>query len=235
MDFKSIMISSVSRKIVMGLTGLFLISFLVIHAGLNACIFANDGGNMFNKAAHFMGSNWVPRLLEIFLFLGFIVHIVQGYMLFLYNNSKRDIKYAVPYKVGSKWYSRSMAILGTIILLFLITHLAHFWIPSRFTGVDEIHIPIDSSIDQAASISVHNLFGLMQDTFSNFFIVIIYVLGCIALCYHLIHGFLSVFKTLGVYHKGFLKLLHCIGIVFSVIICTLFALMPICIYFGFVY
>ena len=81
MTWKQVFISSVGKKLVMGLTGIFLILFLIVHAGLNACIWANDGGEMFLHAAHFMGGNWVPRIVEIGLFVGFILHIYQGYLL----------------------------------------------------------------------------------------------------------------------------------------------------------
>src|SRR6188768_3187998 len=112
MTWKQVFSSSIGRKLVMSLTGIFLILFLIIHAGLNACIWANDGGVMFNTGAHFMGSNWVPRILEIGLFVGFILHIVQGYMLSASNMSKRSKGYAVSYgNRGSKWYSRSMGLL----------------------------------------------------------------------------------------------------------------------------
>lgn len=232
MNFNKIFLSSIGRKIVMSLTGFFLINFLIVHAGLNACIFANDGGYMFNRAANFMSNHWVPRVLEIGLFLGFALHIGQGYLLFFYNVGKRDIKYAVPYKNGSKWYSRSMAILGSIIFIFLVVHLANFWVPSRITGLDTIKIPIDSSENQSSSVEVHDLFGKMQTTFQNIYIVILYIFGCIALGFHLVHGFISAFKTLGLRHKGWINLLNSIGIAFSVIICSLFISMPILFYFS---
>lgn len=73
----------------MALTGLFLITFLVVHVGLNACIWADDGGAMFNAGAHFMGSTVVIRILEVGLMLGFVLHIVQGLMLEMQNRSKR--------------------------------------------------------------------------------------------------------------------------------------------------
>ena len=76
----------------MALTGIFLILFLIIHVGLNACIWANDNGAMFTQGAHFMGANWVPRILEIGLFAGLILHIVQGLMLEAANRSKRATK-----------------------------------------------------------------------------------------------------------------------------------------------
>ncbi|MBX9732589.1 MAG: succinate dehydrogenase, partial [Chitinophagaceae bacterium] len=129
MTWKQVFTSSVGKKLVMGLTGISLILFLIVHASLNACIWANDGGEMFNHAAHFMGSNVVPRILEIGLFGGIILHIFQGYLLTLENRKKRSVGYAVSYADGSKWYSRSMGLLGTLILLFLVIHLAHFWFP----------------------------------------------------------------------------------------------------------
>src|SRR5258707_2959862 len=95
MKWSEFFTSSVGKKFVMGLTGLFLISFLVVHVGINACIWANDGGDMFNAAAHFMGSMIVIRILEIGLFLGIFLHIIQGYILEFSNNSKRDIGYKV--------------------------------------------------------------------------------------------------------------------------------------------
>ena len=135
MKWSELFTSSIGKKWVMALTGIFLITFLVVHVGINACIWANDGGEMFNKAAHFMGSMIVIRILEIGLFAGIILHIIQGYVLTAKNNSRRTVKYAVNYGQGSKWYSRSMGLLGTLLLLFLIMHIYHFWIPSRFGGV----------------------------------------------------------------------------------------------------
>ncbi|MBU6307421.1 MAG: succinate dehydrogenase, partial [Bacteroidetes bacterium] len=78
MKWSELFTSSVGKKWIMGLTGIFLVLFLVVHVGLNACIFAMDGGVMFNKAAHFMGSNAVPRILEVGLFAGIILHMLQG-------------------------------------------------------------------------------------------------------------------------------------------------------------
>ncbi len=96
MKWSELFTSSVGKKLVMGLTGLFLISFLVVHVGINACIWANDGGVMFNKAAHFMGSMIVIRIIEVGLFVGFFIHIIQGLVLEFQNRSKRGI--AIPGK-----------------------------------------------------------------------------------------------------------------------------------------
>jgi succinate dehydrogenase / fumarate reductase, cytochrome b subunit len=228
MALKNVLTSSVGKKLVMGFTGIFLILFLVVHAGLNACIWANDGGEMFNKAAHFMGSNVVPRILEIGLFGGIFLHIIQGYMLTLDNRSKRAIGYEVDYSKGSKWYSRSMAILGTILLLFFILHWKHFWVPSRFTG-----IPFEATLSNG--LKVHDVFALMKDTFSEAWVVIAYVIGCGALGYHLAHGFQSAFKTIGVHNRRYHAMLSAAGLGFSIAIPGLFALMPLSFYFGWIH
>ena len=206
MALKNVLTSSVGKKLVMGFTGIFLILFLVVHAGLNACIWANDGGEMFNKAAHFMGSNMVPRILEIGLFGGIFLHIIQGYLLTLDNRSKRAIGYEVDYSKGSKWYSRSMGILGTLLFLFLVMHLSHFWVPSRITGLNPVLI--DGK-------EYHDLYGEMLAVFQgNLVIVLLYVLGCFSLAWHLLHGFQSAFRTLGVSNARYLTLIEKTGFVF---------------------
>ena len=219
MTWKEVFTSSVGKKLVMSFTGIFLILFLIVHVGLNACIWANDGGTMFNAGAHFMGANIVPRILEIGLFAGLILHIVQGLMLELSNRSKRGIDYAVSYSKGSKWYSRSMGLLGTIVLLFLILHLYNFWLPNRahqgFLLGEEI-----------------NLYDKMKEVFSELWVVVIYVLGCISLGYHLAHGFQSAFRTLGVHNKRYNAIFTTLGYGFAIIVPLAFALMPISFYLG---
>jgi succinate dehydrogenase / fumarate reductase cytochrome b subunit len=220
MTWKQVFTSSVGKKLVMGFTGIFLILFLIIHVGLNACIWANDGGKMFNTGAHFMGANVVPRILEIGLFAGLILHIVQGLMLEYSNRSKRGIAYASDYgNRGSKWYSRSMGVLGTLILLFLILHMSDFWFPNRAHQ----NFVLGEEID---------LYAKMKVTFSELWVVIVYVLGCLSLGYHLAHGFQSAFKTMGVHNKRYNQMLTSIGYCFSVIITLAFAMMPLSFYLG---
>ena len=226
--------SAVGRKIVMALTGLFLISFLIVHVGLNSCIFYDlpffdpaDNGSMFNRAAHFMGASFVIRLMEIGLFAGFILHIIQGYVVEVKNRSRRGQGYKVNLgNRGSKWYSRSMALLGTLILLFLIVHVSHFWVPSRITH----------NLEQAAyrGVETHNLFLKMYEVFQQPLIVILYLIGVISLAYHLFHGFHSAFRTIGVHNRKYLSMLKGLGYGFTAIVCLLFAFMPISMYFNWV-
>src|SRR5882762_4880031 len=133
MTFKQLFTSSLGKKFTMGLTGFFLISFLIVHCGINAMIFFNDGGETFNHWGHFMGTNLIIRLMEIVLFAGLILHSWQGIVLWSQNHKARPIKYTLKdSQSNSTWYSRSMGLLGTLILMFLILHLYHFWTPSRF-------------------------------------------------------------------------------------------------------
>jgi len=211
----------------MGLTGIFLILFLIVHVCVNACIWAMDGGQMFNLAAHFLGTTLVMRTLEIGLFAGFILHIVQAYVLEQQNRKKRSIGYQVPMgNKGSKWYSRYMGWLGTFILLFLVIHIKNFWVPSRFLEMPEVSYP--------PGVEVHDLFSLMKDTFTNIWLVVIYLIGCLALAYHLRHGFQSAFRSLGVSNSRYLSLINGIGTGFSIIVPLAFAMMPVSMYFNWV-
>ncbi len=220
--FTQALTSSIGKKVIMSLTGLFLISFLVIHATINAMIFYNDGGETFTHWGHFMGTNPIIRTLEIGLVLGFLIHIADGLWLTKKNNDARPVKYAVTNpSANSSWYSRSMGLLGTLILIFLVIHTSHFWIPNRS--------------NQFATGEELNLYQMMLDIFQNIWVVIIYVLGCFSLFWHLLHGFESAFKTLGLYHLKYNGAIHAIGVAFSIVIPTLFALMPISIYLGWVY
>jgi succinate dehydrogenase / fumarate reductase, cytochrome b subunit len=226
--------SAVGRKLVMALTGLFLITFLLVHVGLNSCIFydlpffdPNDNGSMFNRAAHFMGASLVIRIMEIGLFAGFILHIIQGYAIEAKNRSRRAKGYQVDLgNRGSKWYSRSMALLGTLILLFLIMHVSHFWVPSRVTHNLE---PVTYGFTET-----HNLFLRMYEVFQNPIVVIVYLLGVLSLTYHLFQGFHSAFRSLGVHNKKYLNMLQGLGYGFTIIVCILFALMPISMYLDWV-
>lgn len=221
----------------MGLTGLFLISFLVIHVGVNACIFKDlsmidpaDDGDMFNRAADFMGSMVLIRIMEVVLFLGFFIHIIQGLLLEFQNRSKRAQGYSVQMgNKGSKWYSRSMGLLGTLLLLFLILHWWHFWIPSRFThaGLEEPYVMSNQRVG-------HNMFNLMKVTFSEWWVVIVYILGCISLAYHLLHGFQSAFRTLGLSNTRYIKLVNAAGFAYSIVVPLIFALMPLSMKLGWV-
>jgi succinate dehydrogenase / fumarate reductase cytochrome b subunit len=218
MTWKAYFTSSIGKKLVMAITGIFLVLFLIVHAGANSCIFLNDQGETYNAVAHFLSHNWIVRFLELGLFVGIIAHIVQGLMLTAENNNKRPVKYAVnPGNATSKWYSRSMGVLGSLLLIFLVIHLKDFFIGTKVALY---------SGDQP-----HNLYEEMKEEFSNIWIVAIYLLGVAALFWHLVHGFSSAFQSLGVNSPKYNGIIKSVGMVYTVIICLLFALMPIAFHF----
>ncbi|MFL5764607.1 MAG: succinate dehydrogenase cytochrome b subunit [Bacteroidia bacterium] len=216
--------SSLGKKLLMGLTGLFLISFLVIHCLLNSFIFFNDDGLTFNKGAKFMAENPVIRIMEVVLFIGLILHMVQSLILTTQNNKARPVKYAVNNaKANTKWYSRSMGVLGSLLLIFLVVHLANFWVKSRFTG-----LPGEDANGN------ENLYAVMQEVFHMWYFVAVYILGVIALAYHLLHGFPSAFQTLGWNHPKYNRLILVVGTLFSIVVPLIFAAMPVAMFFGWI-
>jgi succinate dehydrogenase / fumarate reductase cytochrome b subunit len=231
MKWSELFTSSIGKKLVMAFTGIFLVLFLIVHVGINACIFADvfdptDNGEMFNRAAHFMGATVLIRIAEIGLFAGIILHIVQGFVLEAQNRSRRGKGYAVPMgNKGSKWYSRSMGLLGTLLFLFLIMHVSQFWYDSRIAH----DLPV-ATYDAGQ----HDLFARMIDVFQNPVIVVLYIIGVISLAWHLMHGFQSAFRTIGVHNNKYLKMINGIGVGFAIIVPIIFALMPIACYMGWV-
>jgi succinate dehydrogenase / fumarate reductase cytochrome b subunit len=199
MTWKQIFLSSLGKKYTMAFTGLFLITFLIVHAGINSSIFLNDNGETFNEFAHFMSHNWIVRFLEIGLFAGLILHIIQGLLLWKQNNDARPVKYQVnKQSSNSKWYSRSMGILGTLLLLFLVMHISHFFVGTKIAlyGGDQ----------------PHNLYDEMKEVFSNLWVVLLYLAGVFALFWHLYHGFQSAFQSLGIHHKKYIFVFNIINI-----------------------
>lgn len=220
--------SAIGKKLVMAFTGIFLILFLVVHCTANACIFVPDHGATFNKVAHFLGKNWIMHVLELGLFAGFILHIVQGIVLTVQNRSKRPVKYKAM-RSQTTWYSRSMGLLGVLILIFLIIHLNHFWVHTRlagiFGGIGEV-VYGEKAVD--------DLYGRMQLVFSHAAVVVVYLLALIALGWHLAHGFQSAFRTLGMTSSKYIPLIRGIGFAYAVIVPLIFALMPVAMFFGWV-
>lgn len=221
MSWKNYFSTSVGKKLQMALTGLFLITFLIVHCYINAQIFWNDGGAEFDKLAHFMGTNPVIRTVEIGLFAFLILHIVQGLMLWSKNRAKRTSRYAVNAgNATSKWYSRSMGLLGTLILLFLVVHISMFWAPNRAS--------------QTFGSGELDLYHMMKEEFQNVWIVVLYIFGCISLAWHLVHGFYSAFQTLGLATNKYKSIIKSVGVGFSIIVPLVFALMPLAFYLGWV-
>jgi succinate dehydrogenase / fumarate reductase, cytochrome b subunit len=213
--------SSIGRKIIMAVTGLFLCSFLVVHLVGNLQLFKADNGVAFNAYSEFMGHNPIIRTLEIVLVLGFGFHIYEGLALAAKNRAARGGQGYVSDHIeqNSSWHSRSMAMLGSIVLFFLIVHLYNFFGSLRFTDV-----PRDANGNEDA-------YSLVLSAFKNPLYVALYVIAQFALLYHLLHGFSSAFQTLGLTHRKYTPAIKFVGYAFSIIVCAAFAAMPIYFFF----
>jgi succinate dehydrogenase / fumarate reductase cytochrome b subunit len=214
MTWKQLFTSSIGKKILMALTGFFLIIYLIVHSALNALIFANDDGKTFNEAAHFMLHNYFIRFLEIGLFAAFILHIIQGLMLWQQNKAARKIKYEKSdYPREIKWYSRYMGWLGTFLLLFLVMHLTQFLAHTK----NELYFH-GPAID---------LYQQMKVIFTNPVWFTLYMIGLASLLFHLLQGFQSAFQTFGINNRRWIYIIKGVGVFYSVAICLLFASMPL--------
>jgi succinate dehydrogenase / fumarate reductase, cytochrome b subunit len=194
MQWTNFYTSSIGRKVVMASTGILLMIFLLIHLGLNATILVGDRGILFNQIAAEFHHNWGLRLLEVLVFGGFAVHISQGLLLTWQNKSKRNVAYQIKPRFSLD-PARSMGMLGVIILAFLLLHLYQFWLPHLLGKTTD-------------------LYGLVQETMSQGWIVTIYVVGCLAVAAHLWHGWRSAAITFGV-NDRYQWLLSLLGISFT--------------------
>ena len=198
----------------MGFTGFFLIFYLLVHASINSLIFYDDQGATFNAAAHFMLNNYIVRFLEIGLFAAFILHSIQGLLLWQQNRNARKIKYHVQnYAPEIKWASRYMGWLGTFVLLFLVMHLWHFWAATK----NELYFN-GAEVD---------LYQKMKFIFTNPIWFSLYMIGLASLLFHLLHGFQSAFQTFGINNRRIIPIVKGIGIFYSIAIVLLFASMPL--------
>lgn len=201
---------SVSKKVIMALTGLFLIIFLATHLAGNLLLLAQDGGAAFNEYAEFMATNPVVRVLEIGLFAGFLFHIVDGIVLMRQNKSARSQKYAVQvHPKESTWFSRYSAHTGIVILVFLILHLANFFFKHRVIGTEE------------------SMFDTVRLAFENPLYSIFYVVAMFFIGFHLNHGFQSAFQTIGWRHPKYTPIIRKLGTAYAIIVPAGFAVIPL--------
>ncbi|MDM8564282.1 succinate dehydrogenase cytochrome b subunit [Candidatus Halobeggiatoa sp. HSG11] len=209
--------STLGQKMIMSLTGLFLISFLVIHLTGNLMLFKDDGGASFNAYAHFMSTSSFIKLAEIFLVLGFGMHIYTAWRLTRYNKQVRPQAYAYSRpEVNSPWTARYMGFVGSIMLIFLLIHLYHFWFKYKF----QIEVP--------ATGDYKDLYLLVQTTFvKEWWISVLYIVSMVFFGLHLVHGFESSLQTLGIQHKKYTPMLKKVGLLFAIIVPMGFAVMPL--------
>lgn len=213
--------SSIGRKLLMSLSGLFLVVFLIIHLSINLLLLVPDGGQMFNVAANFMALPLIKYGLQPVLFAGFIIHIIYAAILTAQNNKARgSAKYASGNNTKDvMWASKNMFVLGLTVSAFLVVHLVDFWVPLQIT-----HGATSITID---GVEMHNTYALVNAALAEGWRVALYVVGALGLTIHLTHGFWSAFQTLGLSNNIWRKRWTVIGIAFAWIVGLGFALIAI--------
>ncbi len=219
--------SSIGKKFLLSITGLFLVMFLFIHLTLNTLLLIDDGGEMFNAAAHFMATNPFIKIIEPMLAIGFIIHIIWASTLTLQNQKARGKdRYASGNKTPDvTWASKNMYILGLVILSFLIVHIVQFWMKIKITGDPLLH---HTTIDIAGvDTQVENAYALVNHTFGILWVVIVYVIGSIGLAYHLSHSFWSALHTFGLSNTIWRKRWSVVGTIVALVIGIGFSLIAV--------
>jgi len=214
--------SSIGKKLMMSLAGIFLLSFLLVHLVINLLFFIFDDPMVYNKVAHFMGSNVLIKIFEIVLFGGILLHVIYALILQVQNWIARPQRYSKTNYSNTSFFSKFMIHTAIIILVFLVIHLADFYLKAKFGRALEIEVD---------GVMYHDFASEMIDKFKMLPFVIFYIAAFIFLGFHLIHGFQSAFKTLGLEHKTYTPIIKVVANIYTFIIVAGFTLIPLLIYF----
>jgi len=203
--------SSIGQKLLVGLTGFFLCSFLTVHMSGNLLLFSNDGGEAFDAYSEFMSTNTGIRTMEIVLFGGFLLHIFLAIRVWWHNRKARASRYQVNRpSENSTFTSRWMFFNGSVVAIFLAVHFYNFFIPARFG-------------------SEHAMFDLVKVVFANPLYVAFYLVALVVLAFHLRQGFQSAFQTFGI-RPGWQRPINYVAAIFWLVIPLGFASMPLYFY-----
>ncbi|WP_183562440.1 succinate dehydrogenase cytochrome b subunit [Mucilaginibacter sp. SP1R1] len=254
-EFKQTFNSSLGKKLIMALTGLFLCTFLIVHLGGNLLLFSKDNGFGFNVYANFLTHFPPIEVVAYILYLAILVHALYAIILTIKNRKARPVGYAVQAKSDATWSSKNMGLLGSILFVFLVIHMGDFWFKYKYTNevnfkeyrtdlatgqtTESTYTPAAADFSHSVStennveiVRVKDLHARVVKTFSNIWYVLIYVIAMGALSFHLLHGFQSAFRTAGWVHRKYTPIVYGIGCwVFAVIIPLGFAAMPVYYYF----
>jgi len=206
--------SSIGRKFIMSISGIFLVLFLLFHLSMNlALVFSTDAYDMI---CEFLGANWYAIVGTLVLAAGVVIHIVYGTWITLINRKARGAeRYASSSKTKTEWASQNMWILGAIIFLGLVIHFWNFWYQMQYAEL--IHAP--NAVTEGS--------GLVIELFSQPVFVAIYLVWLFALWFHLTHGVWSAFQTLGWNGKLWFSRLQIIANIVATVVMIGFAAVPV--------
>lgn len=223
--FIKFLTSSLGKKVIMSLTGLFLISFLIVHLIGNLQLLIDDGGKQFNIYAKMMTTNPIIKTVSYLLYFSILLHAVQGWALWRQNRSARgNQRYAVQnvraVNTNAKVAAR-MGWLGTIIFVFLVVHLYQFWLQMKLGAVP---------IAEYDGEQFKDLYAPVAAAYTNIGFVLFYVVSMFVIGMHLYHGFQSSFQSLGLNHKKYTPFIQFLGKAYSFLVPAGFAIIPILFY-----
>ena len=210
------------NKYLAALSGLFLILFLTGHLLGNLQLLMPGAQKQFNEYAEFMSTNPIVKILSITTYISILLHVFVTIYLTIDSRKNRKSKYKKINSDTNSISARYMGLLGTIILAFIVIHLSNFWYKAKFTS--------EILNDQWGK---KDIYTMVVDKFKNIEHVLIYVFAMGAIFMHTLHGFSSSFQSLGLVTSKSRKYFKLSGIIYSLIIPILFALIPIYIYLGF--
>ncbi len=218
--------SSITKKIWMSLMGLFLMTFLVVHLGINLLLLVDPTRDLFNQAAHFMATNPVIQVFQIVLFAGFAVHIILGIILQIQNWMARPTAYKVKASSEDSMFSKYMIYTGIIIGIFLTIHFANFFLKAKlFHSIPEFILNGKPTGMEDMGLIVTTLFG-------SPIYVLGYIIALIFVGFHIDHAFQSAFQSLGLNHKKYTPFINWFGHFYSIVITLGYILIPVVIYFS---
>ena len=215
--------SSLGRKLVMSISGCFLVLFVLFHMSMN--VVAIISGDAYNAICAFLGANWYALVATVVLAGGVVVHFAYAFWLTLQNRQARgNVRYSVTVtEKGVDWASKNMLVLGLIVILGLLLHLTHFWSKMQLVELLGHH-------ENSLGLEPTNGAALIQYTFSKWYNVVLYLVWFAALWFHLNHGVWSMFQTAGFANDTWLPRLKCASKAVSTLIFLGFAAVAIWFY-----
>ena len=213
-------LSSITKKLIMAVTGGALVFFLLFHASMNIVAIINEDG--YNKICKFLGANWYALVATAGLALLMVFHLIYAFVLSFQNYRARGKqRYAVvDRQEGVSWASKNMLVIGAIVLIGLGLHLFNFWANMQ---LPEVLHKLGVDFEKAVMDNVTNGVHYIVNTFSNPVYSIIYLVWLAFLWFHLAHGVASVMQSIGWNNHVWQKRIECIGTIIAALIVAMFA------------
>jgi len=223
----NIFTSSIGKKLIMSISGVFLVLFLLFHMSMNLVAIISPEG--YDAICAFLGSNWYALVGTLALAGGFLVHILYALLLTLYNRKARgNNRYAVtvtPKHVS--WASQNMFVLGLIVVSGILLHLLQFWYKMQFAEIMGHHtVTLGESLEVATTAGS----AFIAYYFSNIYIVVAYLVWLAALWFHISHGFWSALQSIGWNNQTWMPRIKCASTIFATFIFLGFASVVIAFY-----